>query len=55
MKKVYSDPSLKYSQSSRFTFPANVNLCEKEYYGDFIDEPDIDNDAEETSLEGVFE
>ncbi len=55
MKKVYADPTLNYSQSTRFDFPADVNLCEKEYFGTFVDEPTDDNEAEETSVEGVFE
>lgn len=52
MKKVYGDKSLPYSQEARFTFPASVNLCEKEYYG----EPqDSDYNAEEASVEGIFD
>lgn len=51
MQKVYADPTLPYKQDAKFTFPANVNLCEKEYYGEFADE------QEETgeSIEGVFD
>lgn len=30
ISKVYADPSLHYSQSTRFDFPANINLCEGE-------------------------
>ena len=30
ISKVYADPSLHYSQDSRFEFPANINLCEGE-------------------------
>ncbi|MCM1162712.1 MAG: penicillin-binding protein [Muribaculaceae bacterium] len=55
MKKVYADPTLDYSQSTRFDFPADVNLCEKEFYGDYSDDVDKDSDAEESSLEGVFD
>ncbi len=55
MKKVYSDPSLKYSQSKRFKFPGNVDLCEKEFYGEYDDIPDADHNAEESSMDGVFE
>lgn len=55
MKKVYADPSLKMSQSARFEFPASFNLCEKEFYGFYDDEPDADNNAEEATIEGVFE
>ena len=52
MKKVYADRSLPYTQDAKFTFPADVNLCEKEYYG-VTD--DVDNNAEEASFEGVFD
>ncbi len=55
MKKVYNDPTLKYSQSKRFNFPANIDLCEKEFYGYYDEEPDADNNAEESSIEGVFD
>ncbi|MCM1521228.1 MAG: transglycosylase domain-containing protein [Muribaculaceae bacterium] len=55
MKKVYADPSLNYSQNTKFDFPDNVNLCEKEYYGEYTNTVDRDSDAEESSLEGVFD
>jgi len=55
MRKVYNDPSLKYSQSTRFSFPPELDLCEKEFYGLYDDEPDADTDAEESSMEGVFD
>lgn len=51
MKKVYADKSLPYSQDAHFTFPSK-DLCEKEFYGESVD---YDNDAEETSIEGVFD
>ena len=55
MKKVYADPTLNYSQSAKFNIPADFNLCEKEFYG-YYDEPvDADNNAEESSIEGVFD
>ena len=53
MRKVYADPSLGLSQSKKFNFPADVNLCEKEFYE--ITEPDADSNAEEQSIEGVFD
>ena len=34
MKKVYGDKSLPYSQSTKFEFPADIDLCEKEYFGE---------------------
>lgn len=55
MKKVYSDPTLNYSQSARFDIPADVNLCEKEYYGYYEEPVDADSNAEETSIQGVFD
>ncbi len=55
MKKVYADKSLNYSQSARFDFPAGVDLCEKEFYGYYDEEVDADNNAEDTSMEGVFD
>ena len=54
MKKVFADSSLPYSQSARFDFPAEIDLCEKEDYGLAADE---EAPAEETdeSIEGVFD
>ena len=51
MQKVYADPLLPYSQDARFVFPEDINLCAKEYYGEFVDET---HDAGE-SIEGVFD
>lgn len=53
MRKVYNDPTLNYSEDARFTFPEGLNLCAKEY-GEYYDS-DSDNNAEETSMEGVFD
>ena len=55
MKKVYADPTLNYSQSARFDIPGNVNLCEKEFYGYYEEPVDADTNAEESSIEGVFD
>lgn len=55
MKKLYGDRSLPYRQDAKFDFPADVNLCEKEYFGDFADVTDEDNNAEESTIEGVFD
>lgn len=52
MSKVYADKSLPYSQSARFSFPENINLCEKEFYND---EASSENVSEEASIEGVFD
>lgn len=51
IKKVYADKSLPYSQDAKFTFPSDINLCEKEYYGEF---EDASAQADE-SIEGVFD
>ena len=48
--RVYADPSLHYSQSKTFTFPAGLNLCESELGGI---EPELDTTEE--SVEGVFD
>lgn len=55
MKKVYADGNLPYSQSATFKFPENLNLCESEFYGLYDEEPDADHNAEESSIEGVFD
>lgn len=49
ISKVYGDPSLPYDQSKRFTFPADINLCDGGFYD--AEEPET---AEE-GLEGVFD
>lgn len=52
MKKVYADKLLHYSQDATFSFPADLDLCQKEYFG--VAE-DVDENAEEASFEGVFD
>ena len=47
MKSVYGDPALHYSQSTQFTFPADINLC-----GSYTPAP-VET-AEET-VEGYFD
>lgn len=50
MKKVFADKSLPYSQSEKFVFPPDINLCESEFSaGDF------ENANAETSMEDVFD
>ncbi len=49
MKKVYSDPELGYSQSTRFPNPT-INLCEDDFYGDYVEEEII-----EEGFVGAFE
>jgi len=49
MSAVYADPRLHYDQSKRFNFPADLNLCDKEFY--LEEEPE----AAEESVEGVFD
>ena len=51
MKKVYADPSLPYSQSERFNFPAGVNLCESE----FADNGEEETEIVESSMDDIFE
>ncbi|MDE6154653.1 MAG: penicillin-binding protein [Muribaculaceae bacterium] len=50
MRRVYDDSSLPYKQDSKFIFPSNVDLCEREYYGEYTD----DTEATE-SIQGVFD
>ncbi len=50
MKRVYGDSSLPYKQDSKFVFPDDVDLCEREYYGEYTD----DTEATE-SIQGVFD
>ncbi|MCM1449730.1 MAG: penicillin-binding transpeptidase domain-containing protein, partial [Clostridiales bacterium] len=50
MTRVYADKELPYSQNSKFVFPDNVDLCEREYYGEYTD----DTEATE-SIQGVFD
>ena len=49
IRKVYDDPELPYTQSSRFSFP-NIDLCEQEYFGEYEEEEVV-----EESFEGVFD
>lgn len=51
MQKVYADPTLPYKQDVTFTFPSDIDLCAKEYYGEFADEPDETDE----SIQGVFD
>ncbi len=50
ISKVYRDRSLPYSQDSKFTFPEGMNLCEKEFYGDYVPTEEV-----EESIEGAFD
>lgn len=48
IKKVFEDKSLPYSQETKFEFPENLDICEKEDFGEFEDEV-------ESSIEGIFD
>ncbi|MCM1021794.1 MAG: transglycosylase domain-containing protein [Muribaculum sp.] len=50
ISKVYADSTLPYKQDVTFTFPEGIDLCQKEYYGEY-DEPAV----QEESIEGVFD
>ncbi len=56
MKKVFADPSLPYSQSAKFEFPEEINLCQREDFGysDGGDELGAD-DPEESTIEDIFD
>lgn len=47
MQKVYADPKLNYTQNTRFRFPADIDLCEGEYFNGPYEV--------EESMEGVFD
>ncbi len=51
ISKVYADPTLPYNQDVKFEFPSDLDLCFKEYYGEYTEEPD----SAEESIEGVFD
>ena len=55
MKKVFADKNLPYSQDAKFIFPEDLNLCAKEYYGDYVEEVNADDNATEASMEDIFE
>ena len=47
MRAVYDDPKLNYSQSARFEFPADINIC-----GNYV--PEAPETVEQT-VEGYFD
>ena len=49
IRRVYDDPNLPYDESKRFTFPADLDLCEREFSAP--EEPE----TVEESVEGVFD
>lgn len=49
IKRVYGDPTLPYKQDSKFVFPPDLNVCEREYFGDYV------TDESEASIENVFD
>lgn len=51
ISKVYADPTLPYNQNVKFDFPSDIDLCFKEYYGEYNEEPD----SAEESIQGVFD
>lgn len=51
MKKVYSDPKLKYSQDTKFEFPDDLNLCNDDHSGHIHYEP-VETEEE---VEGIFD
>ena len=55
MKKIYGDRSLPYTQDAKFDFPTSINLCEKEYYGSYGGSESSESNAEEESIDGIFE
>lgn len=51
MKKVFNDPALPYSQSEKFNFPSNIDLCGSAFNAD---DNDDDTEVDET-IEDIFE
>lgn len=49
ISKVYADPTLPYSQGSRFEFPANIDLCASEVA------PVEEEETVEESISGAFD
>lgn len=50
MKKVYNDPKLPYSQSTKFIFPEGLNLCnDLEHYNENYEEPE-----QSEEVDGIF-
>lgn len=50
MKKLYADKSLPYSQSDRFKFPTDIDLCESEFSDGEIEEVEV-----ESSMDDIFD
>lgn len=50
ISKVYADPTLPYSQDTQFTFPAGINLCERDSFA-----PIVEEHPTESAIEGVFD
>ncbi|MBR4721990.1 MAG: penicillin-binding protein, partial [Muribaculaceae bacterium] len=50
MKRVYSDPSLPYKQSTKFDIPEGLNLC-----GNSLYRQGSSAKAPESSIEGIFD
>lgn len=53
IRKVYNDSQLPYSQSAKFSFPANIDLCDGLSDADYMDYDD--GETVEESFEGAFE
>ncbi len=51
MKKVFADPSLGYSQASKFSFPPNLDLCNNDFVPSLGVGGDIDPIVEEEEVE----
>ncbi len=51
ISKVYADESLPYKQDQKFSFPSNIDLCDKEFLGEFVDK----STPTESSIDGVFD
>lgn len=58
MRKLYADGKLPYNPGAQFEIPEDVNICQKEYFGEFSDAPasgDSGDNEGESSMDGIFE
>ena len=55
MKQIYADKRLRYSQQSKFSFPAEIDLCFKEDLGGIPIDQAQGNIHPEEAIEGIFD
>ena len=55
MKQIYADKRLRYSQESKFSFPAEIDLCFKEDLGGVPIDQVQGNIHPDEAIEGIFD